>query len=160
MTTLGERFKKFNIHAIMAGPLVRTRQSADIIAEIIACPVITDERLTDILISHWDGLAKEEIKRRFGSQYPDWQAHPESFCLPDCETLHQVQQRASLLLEDVFQEYQGKKIVLVSHLVVLRCLALQYKKLPLSDYRTIDIANGSICMLERAADGKTKIKDL
>ena len=154
---LGGRLTGLGIATIIAGPLPRTVQSAELIGAAIGAPVQVDERLTDILIPHWDGLTKEEIRARFGPEYPTWSEQPERFRLANCETLQDVQERAVQLVEELFASEAGEGVLLVSHLVVVRCLLLHYQGLALADYRSVKVDNGAIALLERKA-GKTAVR--
>lgn len=157
MQELGNRLKNYGIQKIIAGPLKRTRESASIIGNIIAAPVAVDDNFIDILIAHWDGCTKEDITKKFGPEYPDWCNHPETFELPACETLYQVQDRAVESIEHLFSSSPGETILVVSHLIVLRCLVLFYNKMDMRDFRSIKINNGAICSLTRNAAGKTSV---
>lgn len=157
MNALGNRLKNYGIEKIIAGPLARTSQSASLIGDIIASPVEIDDNFADILIAHWDGLTKEEIKRKFDPEYPDWCNHPEAFELPGCENLYQVQDRAAQSIENLFTVGAAKKFLVVSHLIVLRCLVLFYQKMDMLDFRSIKIDNGVICCLTRNEEGKTSV---
>jgi broad specificity phosphatase PhoE len=157
MNALGNRLKNSGIKKVIAGPLARTSHSASLLGNMIAAPVEVDDNFTDILIAHWDGLTKEDITRKFGPQYPDWCTHPEEFELPGCESLYQVQDRAVASIEQLFTGGTGNKFLVVSHLIVLRCLVLYYQKMAMRDFRSVRIDNGIICCLTRNEQGETTV---
>jgi broad specificity phosphatase PhoE len=142
---------------IVCGPLARTRQSAEIVSRELGVPFRVEECFTEIAIPHWDGLTKEEIRQRFGPEYPTWLDDPAGFALPGCETLAQVQARAVAGIEQLFKEQHGRTLLLISHLIVLRCLVLHYLGLPLGDFRTIKIDNAALTFLRREAGGSTAV---
>lgn len=137
------------IDKICAGPLARTRQSAALISSLTGAPVQLEEAFTEISIPHWDGLTKDEIRLRFGPEYPTWLAQPDAFRSPGCETLAAVQERAVTGLERIMASHGGERLVVVSHLIVLRCLALHYLGQGLTDFRKISMANGELTLLSR-----------
>ena len=157
MQELGNRLKSYGIQKIVAGPLARTRESASIIGGILKAPVAVDGNFIDILIAHWDGLSKEDITQKYGPEYPDWCKHPEAFKLAGCETLYQVQGRAVESNEHLFSSSLGETILVVSHLIVLRCLVLFYNKMDMRDFRSIKIDNSVICSLTRNLEGNTSV---
>jgi broad specificity phosphatase PhoE len=154
---VGVRLKQLGVSALYAGPLPRTRQSAEIIGAITGVGVRQSEAFNEINIPHWDGLTKEEITARFGLEYPTWLAAPEKFNLPNCETISQVQERAVGGLEEIFAERAGETIAVVSHLIVIRSLILHYQHRPISEFRGVKIDNGSLVRLSRGADRRTEI---
>jgi broad specificity phosphatase PhoE len=135
-----------NIQAIYAGPLLRTVQTAELIAEN-SIPVHVAPGLIDIHLPHWDGLTKDEIRVNFGSQYPTWLASPESFNVAGCEDLHQVQERAVAEMNKIYAAHPCGNILLVTHLIVARCLILYKTGQPISMFREIAVGNGEIVEL-------------
>lgn len=143
------------LSTIYAGPLQRTRQSAALISKLTGAPVQVEEAFNEIDIPHWDGLTKAEIRARFGPEYPCWLAQPGGFMVPGCETLAAVQDRAVATLERIMAAHDGQRLVVVSHLIVLRCLALHYLGQSLDNFRQISIANGALTLISRTVAGTT-----
>jgi broad specificity phosphatase PhoE len=143
---------------IVCGPLARTRQSAELVGRELGVPVRVEECFNEIAIPHWDGLAKDEIRQRFGPEYPTWLEDPAGFALPGCETLAQVRNRAVAGLERLFTELRGRTTLVISHLIVIRCLILHYRGLPLGDFRSIKIDNAALTWLCRDAAGGTEVR--
>lgn len=148
------------INKIIASPLRRTCQSAEILSNLLNAPMTTDEAFNEIAIPHWDGLNKEIIKARFGQEYPHWQESPHTFQAPGCETLAEVRDRAVAGMEALMNKHSGKTMLVISHLIALRCLALHYQHLPLDLFRSIKIANAAICRLTRDETNQTSFSFL
>ncbi len=145
------------ITKVFCGPSTRTMESAEILSAITGAPVCPATPLDEINLSHWDGLTKQEIRSNFGDEYPTWLEDPANFHVPGCETLAQVQSRAVSEVERILVKYSGKKIALISHLIVLRCLTLHYLNLELKNFREIKINNGDLTLINRSQNGKTTL---
>jgi len=70
---VGQALKRLSIspQQIITGPLKRTREFADIIAEILAIPLASiqiEQRLTELDYGAWGGLSEDEISERWGSE--------------------------------------------------------------------------------------------
>ena len=155
---VAERLSKENISGqIFAGPLPRTRQSAEIISRKLGLPVEIDDRLNEISIPHWDTLTKDEIRQKFGYEYPTWLATPQNFSLPGCETLEDVQERAVMALEDIITNFPFSTSLVISHLIVIRCLILYCLQLPTSEFRKIRIGNASLTTISLDVSGNLKV---
>jgi broad specificity phosphatase PhoE len=150
---VGERLSAENITSIYCGPANRTVQSAEILGSLLKVPVFPIAEFDEIYIPHWDGLTKDEIRQQHGAQYPEWLSMPQTFNLPGCETLEQVQKRAVGALRQILSEGQKQNVLLVSHLIVLRCLVLYFKGLKIRDFRSIKIENGSILQVSEVEKG-------
>ena len=158
LAEVGKMLAGCGIGRIFCGPLVRTRQSAGIVGDILGVPVAANEALSEIRIPHWDGLTKEAIRARFGSEYPTWLADPAGFCVPDCETIAEVQGRAVAFVESLFREYPGQNLLVVSHLIVVRAVLLHYLIRPIADFRAIKVGNAQVARLVRDECGGTTVE--
>lgn len=157
---VGAQLRDKKIKTIYCGPTKRTRQSAEIIGALLNIPITPLGELDEIYIPHWDGLTKEEIRQRYDGQYPTWFSSPHKFSLPGCETLEQVQKRAVKAVKLLLSARQAQNLLLVSHLIVLRCLVLYFQKQPLSDFRSVQIDNGSVLQISEAVKAGMPVRFL
>jgi broad specificity phosphatase PhoE len=144
---VGTELESCKIKRIFCAPLSRTRQTAEILQNKLNIPVTVSDGLTEINIPHWDGLTKQEIREKFGAEYPTWLNSPEFFALPGCETLAEVQERSRQALITIVTAEPAGNLLIVSHLIVIRCLVLYFKDMALQDFRTVKIDNGSVVRL-------------
>ena len=100
----------------------------------------------DIDLPHWDGLTKDEIRHRFGNEYPTWLTTPDKFHVAGCEDLQDVQKRAVAQVEEIAVRKEDI-VLLVTHLIVARCLLLHYSNRPISYFREIKVNNGEVVRL-------------
>jgi broad specificity phosphatase PhoE len=135
-------------------------QSAEILGSLLNIPVSSLAELDEIKIPHWDGLTKDEIRHQYGRQYPSWISAPQSFKLPGCETLAQVQKRAVRAINRILAGEQKQNLLLVSHLIVLRCLVLYFQKQEIRDFRSVKIDNGSILQVPDLGKGRIIVSSL
>jgi len=156
---VGERLRDKNIAAIYCGPARRTVQSAEILGALLNVPFSPIAELDEILIPHWGGLTKDEIRQKYGLEYPTWIDTPHNFTVPGCETLKQVQDRAVEGLVRLLGDHMQKSenLLIVSHLIVLRCLVLYYQGLEISYFRSVQIDNGSIISLSADEGGWLRV---
>lgn len=157
---VAQQLKNKNISTVYCGPSKRTVETAEILAAELKVPFLAIPDFDEINIPHWDGLTKEEIRLRFGDQYPTWLSTPETFHVPGCETLAQVQNRAVDGIRSITPGEGGRSLLLVSHLIVLRCLFLYFKGLGLKEFRSVKIDNGSVLKLAGLEDGNGMISFL
>ena len=157
---VGARLTDKNIGAIYCSPTKRTLQSAEIIGSLLNIPATVLPELDEIYIPHWDGLTKDEIRQQYKAQYPTWLSAPQSFDLPGCETLAQVQMRAAEAVNRLFATALQQDSLVVSHLIVLRCLVLYFKRLAINDFRSIKIDNGSILQVSESEKGGMSVRYL
>jgi len=155
---VGERLKKSCITSVYCGPAKRTLQSAELLGDLLNVPCFSLQELDEINIPHWDGLTKDEIRQHYNEEYPTWLNNPETFRLQGCETLKQVQERAVAAVNKMLAQQNSGNLLLVSHLIVLRCLVLYFRELEIKNFRSIKIDNGSITFLSEDAMGRRSIQ--
>ncbi|MGV1100888.1 histidine phosphatase family protein [Thiovibrio sp. JS02] len=160
VTEVGRSLAQAGIGKIFCGPLPRTRQSAEIVAAMLRAGVFVEEGFNEIAIPHWDGLTKDEIRAKFGPEYPTWLDDPPSFSVAGCETIAHVQKRAVGCVERLFRECAGRNILVVSHLIVIRSLLLHYLGRPISEFRSIKVGNAQVTSLVRDETGVTRVVGL
>jgi broad specificity phosphatase PhoE len=156
---VGEHLRHKNVTAVYCGPARRTVQSAEILGSKLNVPVMQLAELDEILIPHWDGLTKEEIRRNYGMEYPTWLDAPHTFRVPGCETLKQVQNRAAGALNHLLAENRNRdgNLLIVSHLIVLRCLVLYCTGKEISGFRAVQIDNGAIISISGDESGRLQV---
>jgi len=127
---------------IVAGPLLRTRQTAGAIARACRLVVVVDERLVDRDYGTWTGEPADEVRSRFG---------PDLVELPGAEPVGVLVDRALAVLEAQLP-FLGRPVVLVAHDAVNSHLL---SRLDPSLGAPHEIEQGTACWnrLERAGDG-------
>ncbi len=105
------------VDAVIASPLVRARQTAEIIAEGIGIgPVDTDDRLIETDAGDWTGLTFHEIR----TGWPGWldqHKWPDNF-----EKEIDIVARMAEALIDTAARYPGASVVAVTHSGAMRNL--------------------------------------
>lgn len=102
-----DQLKNQTIDHIFSSDLLRTKQTAEIVAKALGLPVAYDERLREINFGSlngkpWEGVEKEDLDKGVeGESYAD------------------VLERTKLFLEDIEKKYKNSHILIVSHQVNL-----------------------------------------
>lgn len=119
-----ELLKKEGIDFIVASPFVRTKETAQIVADTIGLP--TDAIVLDPRIGEWQ--VGKEYHGKLINAYLNWRKSlKESSYLvktEDGESYQDVVRRAGEALYDIDSQYQGKKILIISHGSPLRAMEL------------------------------------
>lgn len=107
------------ISAIVASPMKRTLETAQVIAKQFALSVTENENLREISFGDWDGLSHEEAQERnpelWQSWRGSWQGSP-----PNGESLEVFDRRLQLAREQIVERHSGKTVVVVSHVMPIR----------------------------------------
>jgi probable phosphoglycerate mutase len=99
--------------ALIASPLRRTRETAEIIALALGLPVTLDADFKEFDLGDGAGVPEEEIASRFG--VVDFEREPHRPVAPGGDTWAGFTERGCGAFERVTQTYAGKTIVIVTH---------------------------------------------
>lgn len=129
---------------IVASPLKRSRETAEIMRGNADISIATDDRLREIDYAHWDGLTKSDIQSRFGSEYSNFERDPVSFHPGGQQLISQCEAAAWDWLRSTTLEYT----IAVTHKTWTRLLLCRLLGIPSARYRHIfDIKIASIICL-------------
>ncbi len=108
---VGEQLKGVGINVIIASPLTRTVETAQIISEIIGAPVFQDVRLRETDF----GIYNAKPSQEFFQRYINPEQRIETDGSDGVESTVSMRDRVESILDDIARELPGQKVVLVSH---------------------------------------------
>jgi broad specificity phosphatase PhoE len=115
------------IGALYAGPLARTRETAEIIGRRLGLECTVDEGFNNILLGKWQGVPKETIKRDYPEAWKQWQTAPENLVVPGGESVEDVKRRACARIEGILADPASKPVIaIVTHRSVMKVLAAAF----------------------------------
>ncbi|MFZ3057661.1 MAG: histidine phosphatase family protein [Minisyncoccales bacterium] len=110
----GETLKKDKIDCLFSSDILRCRETAKIVAEIInydITKIIYDVRLRDLNWGAFGGKTKEE----YWNFYNNDRIKAFDIAIPGGESWNQCQERMIKLFNEIEEEFEGKNILIVSH---------------------------------------------
>jgi len=136
---------------IVSSPLVRARQSAEIIASGIGVTEIAeDPRLSEVEYGSWEGKVYDDlIKDPFYERYRE---RPLDEPTPGGETMYQVQARGVAAIRDAIAANKGSRVLFVSHGDIIRTVLCHFMKLGLQNFRRLRIDNATFFGIQIAGD--------
>lgn len=102
------------IDAVIASPLTRALESAQVIADRLGLSVAVDPRLMEIHAGVFQGHSWDEIEVRYPSEAAEWRTQDPDFRIPGGESRRDVMQRAGAALADV-RETGYRQAIVVAH---------------------------------------------
>ena len=120
---LASRLADFDFTRIVSSPLLRARQTAEIVLGNRSVPVTLDPDLMEIAHGDWEGCLDAEVKKRDEPRRRAWRETPHLVTLPGGESLEQVMVRAwSALCRACHGLQPQETLLMVSHDGVNRVL--------------------------------------
>ncbi len=115
VTSLAERLQTQNIDSIYTSPLLRTRETAQIIANGHGLKPQVCEELREIDYGRWEGLTRAEVETRYNDEYRMWAEDPFTIAPQDGESGINVLNRALPLIRRVVESHRHRTVAVVSH---------------------------------------------
>jgi probable phosphoglycerate mutase len=119
---LAERLRSEPLAAFYASPMVRTMETARILAEPHHLEVLPREGLREISHGHWEARKRSEVERLFPEEYARWEADPFSSAPAGGESGLAVTARALPELLRIVEAHESRHVLLVSHKATIRLL--------------------------------------
>jgi len=143
---LGRRFASVSLRSIYASKLSRALETAKAIAGNQGDKniITVDEGLTDIHRGEWEGVAHDEVKKKYPDLYAKWFQSPHEVRFPGGESLQNVQRRAWKSFDAIRRSAKGSDVAVVSHHVVLRTILCGLFGLDLTHFRQFELHPASI----------------
>lgn len=111
---VADEIAKFNPEILIASPLRRTTQTAEVIAKRLGLPIIFDEAWYECGFGLWDGLSIDEVARKYPLEYKAWLAS-SAYAPPGGESYDALGWRVDEALDKLVAKYPGKRVVVVTH---------------------------------------------
>lgn len=136
------------ISAVYASPLLRARETAEIVAAELGLAVALDDRLMEVDVGSWSGLTRDEIEARFPEEFVRWRTGGHGW--EDGETYEELAARALQALLGIGAAHPHETVLVVGHGGTVRSLLAHAAQLDLAAHRAV-VGPAANCSVHRLA---------
>jgi probable phosphoglycerate mutase len=155
---LAARLSSEPLTAVYSSPMIRTLDTARVIADLHGLPVRLSPGLREIDHGHWEGLTRHEAIERYPGEYAAWEAAPLHTAPAGGENGLAVLTRARAALEAIVSAHPGGHVLVVSHKATIRLLVADLLGLDPNRYRTgLDQQPAGLNILDIHSDGHAQL---
>ena len=155
---LGQAFRDQKLAAVYAGPLRRTRATAEAIAQRHALEVISEPDLREIDAGSFNGAPVQQLGD-FLNVYFARNGDAGQFRMPGGESLAKLAARTWGATQRILTRHQDGEVVAVSHHLAILTIICQTLGLDLGYFRRLRLSVAAISILE-FRDGKASLVQL
>ena len=148
---IGRKLKEFKIEKIFSSPIRRAIQTAEIINSFLEKTIEIEEKLKEIKMGLWEGLSEIEVEGKFENEWEIWITKPSRLKLDGRESLRELQLRALKAIKKITNSSDYSRILVVTHVAIIRVLIIYYNNLSMDIYKKIDVPNGAVYLLDNKA---------
>ncbi|MGH8824117.1 MAG: bifunctional RNase H/acid phosphatase [Jiangellaceae bacterium] len=142
--------------AVVTSPMLRARETAQIIGAELGIGVDVDEGWRECAFGKWEGLTFAEVGERYPAELAAWLSSTEA-APPDGEPLDAMERRVGEARDRVLARYPGQGVVVVTHSMPVRAMVRLGLGAPAEAMFRMQPAPGSITELHVYADGTTSL---
>jgi len=145
---LAAALKSYTIQALYSSPIKRAFQTAEIIGHSNGLRIQVNDAFREMEMGPWEGLSEEEVALTYMKEWKIWMNRPAELNLSGRETLDQLLKRVLQGVKDIYQTWNGKTVVVVTHVAIIRVLLLWHSNHTLNLYKIIHVPNAEVFELE------------
>jgi broad specificity phosphatase PhoE len=146
---LADEVRDAGLVAIVSSPLVRARETAEIVGAALGLGVSLDPRLAESSRGAWEGRLLEDIEREEPEAYAAWQAGGVAFRFPGGESLGEHQARVLAALGDM--AVGPTPVLAVTHGGSIRVALAAQRPAGLDEFFAISVPNAGVFRYDAAA---------
>lgn len=126
ITKTAQFLSEENISAIYSSPLLRTKQTAEIISEILYLPINYSEEILEVRTS-----LQEKTFSYVAAHFPKMNVYISVKNNPSDETIENIAKRMQKFVDKIIKKHKGKNIVVVGHGDPIMIFKANKEKLPM-----------------------------
>ena len=140
----GKMLKSLDISAIYSSPIDRALQTAEIVGKHCDLKVKKDDRLLELDMGKFTMMPYNEIFTKHGNVFLKFYQGSEEVSENGVETFARVEERVFKMVEHVVHEYEGKNVVMVTHMDPIKAMIGKVLSLKPEILFELIIANASL----------------
>jgi len=134
------------IDAVVASPVRRTLESAELIAEVLGKKVEVEPGFAEMEFGTWDGLTFAEVAERDRAGLDAWIGSMD-IPPPGGESFRVVEERVLAGLDRLLAAHPGRTVVVVSHVTPIKVLVARALEAPLDSVWRMELSPASVSVV-------------
>ena len=145
---VAEKLKRLEVQAIYSSPIQRAVQTAQIISKRAGMDFQVEAAFREMEMGPWEGLSEAEAQKRYPDEWRIWNTTPHKLKLEGRETLEELLDRVLTGIRDIYKNWPGGNVIVVTHVAIIRVLLLWHAKKSLNLYKKIHVPNAEIFKID------------
>jgi ribonuclease H / adenosylcobalamin/alpha-ribazole phosphatase len=144
------------IDVIVSSPLLRTRESAAIVAEALGLTFEIEDGLAEADFGEWDGQTFAEVRERWPADLSAWLSST-AVAPPGGESFDAVLARVRRARDRILRTYASKTVLAVTHVSPIKLLAALALGVPPETIFRMELSPASVTELRWYTDGNASL---
>ena len=145
------------IDAVVASPMLRTRQTAQVVAESLGLDVKVEKGWVECSFGDWDGYTFAEVQQKWPDALNAWM-ESTTVAPPGGESFDTCARRARSARDGLLAAYPGKTVLVVTHVTPIKLMVRSVLQAPMNSVFRMELSPASITEIHWYADGLASLK--
>jgi broad specificity phosphatase PhoE/ribonuclease HI len=132
--------------ALVSSPVRRTRETAEILAELLDLEIEEEPGIAEMEFGTWDGMSFTEVHEKYPDEISSWLGDLES-APHGGESFRAVEKRVLEGRDRIVSSYSGQTVVAVSHVTPIKTLVADALGAPLDAVYRMELAPASVTVI-------------
>ncbi|MFF4338434.1 bifunctional RNase H/acid phosphatase [Kitasatospora sp. NPDC001540] len=146
------------VQAVVASPMLRTRQTAEATARLLGLEVRIEEGLRELDFGAWEGLTFAEVMERHPDDLTTWLGSAKAKPTGSAESLTTLAQRVAQARDRIIARYAGQTVLVVSHVSPIKTLVRLALGAPPDAVHRMELSAASLCAVQYYRDGNASLR--
>jgi probable phosphoglycerate mutase len=144
------------IDRIVSSPLLRTRQTAQLVAEVIGLDVEIEDGFAECGFGEWDGHTFAEVRERWPVELEEWLVSTD-VAPPGGESFAACRNRVNAARARLVARTPGERVLVVAHVTPIKVLVSEAVGAPLESVYRMELPPCSLSTLAWFPDGNASM---
>ena len=145
-----------DIDRVVTSPLLRTRQTSEIVAEALELEVEIEVDFAECGFGEWDGHTFAEVRDRWPRELEEWLSSTD-VAPPGGESFAACSDRVTAARRRLVSRYPGERVLVVAHVTPIKILVSEAVGAPLDSLYRMELAPCSLTTLAWFQDGNASM---
>ncbi|WP_416482167.1 bifunctional RNase H/acid phosphatase [Streptomyces sp. CL12] len=150
--------RRGTVQAVLASPLARTRETAEIVAARLGLDVVVEDGLRETDFGAWEGLTFGEVRDRYPDDLNAWLADPAARPTGGGESFAEVAARIAVTQDELVTAHAGRTVLLVTHVTPIKMLVRLALGAPPESLFRMELSAASLSAVAYYADGNASVR--
>ncbi|MEV7500532.1 bifunctional RNase H/acid phosphatase [Streptomyces sp. NPDC093018] len=150
--------RRGTVQAVLASPLARTRETAEIVAARLNLDVVVEDGLRETDFGAWEGLTFGEVRDRYPDDLNAWLADPAARPTGGGESFAEVAARIAVTQDELVTAHAGRTVLLVTHVTPIKTLVRLALGAPPESLFRMELSAASLSAVAYYADGNASVR--
>ncbi|MFJ3647087.1 bifunctional RNase H/acid phosphatase [Streptomyces murinus] len=150
--------RRGTVQTVLASPLARTRETAEIVAARLGLDVVVEDGLRETDFGAWEGLTFGEVRDRYPDDLNAWLADPAARPTGGGESFAEVAARIAVTKDELVTTHAGRTVLLVTHVTPIKTLVRLALGAPPESLFRMELSAASLSAVAYYADGNASVR--